>query len=94
MRFYPDFYKDKIVDMPVMFSYEGWAPWNKQFHADSLMVKLLPLFKKWYGDDFKTLQHPAQGLVYYKMDGKRRINLIHKGRSICTGCFYRLAAGA
>jgi len=75
MRFYPDFYKDKILDMPVTFSYEAWAPWNKQFHSDSLMVKILPLFKKWYGEDFKTLQHPAQGLVYYKMDGKRRINL-------------------
>lgn len=75
MRFYPSFYKDKIVDMPVTFSYEAWAPWNKQFQSDSLMVKILPLFKKWYGEEFKTLQHPAQGLVYYKMDGNRRINL-------------------
>ena len=75
MRFYPTFYKEKIVDMPVTFSYEAWAPWNKQFHSDALLVKILPLFKKWYGEEFKTLQHPTQGLVYYKMDGKRRINL-------------------
>ena len=75
MRFYPSFYKEKIVDMPVTFSYEAWSPWNRQFHSDSLLVKMLPLFKKWYGQDFKTLQHPAQGTVYYKMDGKRRINL-------------------
>ena len=75
MRFYPSFYKDKIVDMPVTFSYEAWSPWNKQFASDSLFVKMLPVFKKWYGEDFKKLQHPAQGTVYYKMDGKRRINL-------------------
>lgn len=75
MRFYPSFYKEKIVDMPVTFSYEAWAPWNKQFSADSLFVKMLPLFKKWYGSDFKVIEHPSQGTVYYKLDGKRRINL-------------------
>ena len=75
MRFYPSFYKEKIVDMPVTFSYEAWSPWNRRFQSDSLLIKILPLLKKWYGEDFKTLQHPAQGTVYYKMDGKRRINL-------------------
>lgn len=75
MRFYPSFYKDKIVDMPVTFSYEAWAPWNKQFSSDTLFVNMLTVFKKWYGGDFKELKHPRMGTVYYKMDGKRRINL-------------------
>lgn len=30
---------------------------------------------KIYGDDFKLVEHPNQGKVYYKIDGKRRINL-------------------
>ena len=75
MEFYPVFYKEKIIEMPVVFAFEGWAPWNKEFGADSLLVKLLPVFKKWYGDDFKLLDHEVMGKVYVKMDGKRRINL-------------------
>lgn len=75
MRFYPSFENDVIYEMPVLFSYEAWSPWNKQFHADSLMVGMLKVFKKWYGDDFKVLDHKTQGKVYYRIDNKRRINL-------------------
>lgn len=75
MRFYPSFYRDKIVDMPVLYSYEAWAPWNKQYSSDTLFVNMLTVFKKWYGDDFKLLEHKTMGKVYYKFDGKRRINL-------------------
>ena len=75
MRFYPSFYNDKIVDMPVLYSYQAWAPWNKQYSSDSLLVKMLDVYKKWYGADFKTLQHEKMGTIYYKIDGKRRINL-------------------
>ena len=75
MRFYPTFYNDKIVDMPVLYSYQAWAPWNKQYSSDSLLVKMLGVYKRWYGTDFKTLQHETMGTIYYKIDGKRRINL-------------------
>jgi hypothetical protein len=75
MQFYPVFYKGKIIEMPVVFTFEGWAPWNKEFGSDSLLVQLLPVFKKWYGDDFKELDHEVMKKVYVKMDGKRRINL-------------------
>ena len=75
MQFYPVFYKEKIIEMPVVFTYEGWAPWNKEFSSDSLLIKLIPVFKNWYGDDFKLLDHETMGKVYVKMDGKRRINL-------------------
>ena len=78
MRFYPTFENDKIYEMPVTFTYDSWAPWAPQFKADKLFVQMLPLFKKWYGEDFKELNHPTQGKVYYKMDGKRRINLFLK----------------
>lgn len=78
MRFYPSFYEEKIFEMPVTFTYEAWAPWNREYWADSLLVDMLPVFKKWYGDDFKKLQHPTMGTVYYKIDGKRRINLFRK----------------
>lgn len=75
MRFYPLFYQEKIVEMPVTFSYEAWAPWNKQYQSDVLLLKMLSVFKKWYGEDFKVIDHPRMGKVYVKMDGRRRINL-------------------
>lgn len=92
MRFYPTFYEDKIIEMPVTFSYEAWAPWNRQFFADSLFVNMLPLFKKWYGDDFKRIDHPEMGVVYYKMDGKRRINLYVKNERYVQAVFTDLKA--
>jgi hypothetical protein len=75
MEFYPSFHNDKIYEVPVLFKYEAWAPWNKEYSADALFPKILPLFKKWYGEDFQRLDHPTQGVVYYQMKGKRRINL-------------------
>lgn len=75
MRFYPTFEKERIFEMPVLFSYEAWAPWNRQFQSDSLLVEVLGLFKKWYGEDFKSLEHETMGTVYYRIDKKRRINL-------------------
>jgi hypothetical protein len=87
MRFYPTFYEDKIFEMPVTFNYEAWAPWNRRFWADSLLTDMLPVFKKWYGDDFKELQHPTMGVVYYKIDGKRRINLFKKDDQFVQAVF-------
>jgi hypothetical protein len=87
MRFYPTFQKDKIFEMPVTFTYEAWAPWNKRFSADSLLGDVLPVFEKWYGNDFKELQHHTMGVVYYKIDGKRRINLFKKDDQFVQAVF-------
>ncbi len=87
MRFYPTFYKDKIFEMPVTFTYETWAPWNRQYKSDTLLVNMLTLFKKWYGPDFKELNHHTMGKVYYKMDGKRRINLFIKDDQFVQAVF-------
>ena len=75
MRFYPFFYKDKIYQMPVTFTYEAWAPWNREYHADRLIEKVVPLLKKWYGGDFESTIHPKRGKVYARIDGNRRINV-------------------
>lgn len=75
MRFYPNFHEDKIYEMPVLFTYSTWAPWNKQYWSDKLLEQMYGVFKKWYGDDFKVINHPRQGKIYAKIDGYRRINL-------------------
>jgi hypothetical protein len=61
--------------MPVLFTYEAWAPWNREFSSDTLFIDMLEVFKKWYGDDFKVKENTTQGRMYYKFDGTRRINL-------------------
>jgi hypothetical protein len=78
MRFFPTFIDEKIFEMPVTYSYVAWAPWNRQYWAEELLPKVLEKYKEVYGDDFKLINHPTQGKVYYKIDGKRRINLFIK----------------
>lgn len=87
MRFYPTFENEKIYEMPVLFSYEAWAPWNRQFQSDSLLVGMVDLFKKWYGDDFEVLDHKTMGKVYYRIDKKRRINLFIKDEQFVQAVF-------
>lgn len=87
MRFYPTFIEDEIYEMPVTYTYESWAPWNKEFSAVVLFPKILESFKSIYGDDFKVVNHRFQGKVYYKMDGKRRINLFIKDEQFVQAIF-------
>jgi hypothetical protein len=75
MNFYPNFYESKIWEMPVKFTYEAWAPWNKPLSSDSLLLDVLTLFKEWYGPDFLEIKHQKWGSAYVKLDGNRRISL-------------------
>ena len=77
--------------MPVIFMYEKWAPWNKQYVADSLLVEMLEVFKRWYGEDFEVLDHKTMGKVYYRMDKKRRINLFRKDDQFVQAVFTDLS---
>ena len=87
MRFYPTFHNDRVYEMPVTFAYEGWAPWNRQFWSNELFPRMLTIFKKWYGPDFKEINHPTMGKIYYKMDGKRRINLFIRDEQFVQAVF-------
>jgi hypothetical protein len=75
MNFYPAFYRDKIDQMGVTFNYDGWAPWNKQLTADSLLADVLHLYKKWYamGNPFIKIENKERRTIYVKVDGNRRI---------------------
>ena len=87
MRFYPSFENDKIYEMPVTFTYEAWAPWNRQFQSDSLLIDMVKVFKKWYGNEFQIVNHKTMGTIYAKMDGKRRINLFIKDDQFVQAVF-------
>lgn len=76
MNFYPKFYEDKIHIMPVRYSYNGWAPWNKDLWSDSLLVDLLDLYEEKYNTDFKEIDHPDfDRSAYVSIQGNRSISM-------------------
>src|SRR5688572_2052666 len=77
MNFYPEFYQNRIVKMPVTFQYDAWAPWNKNLFADSLKEDVVNLYKKWYpnGNPFIKMDDKKRGTIYIKVDGNRRITI-------------------
>jgi len=85
LNFYPDFFQDKISDMPVRFNYKTWAPWNKELFADSLLLDVVDLMEEWYGEGFVKFSDPEKGEVYVKVDGNRRIMLHTKDDQYVEG---------
>jgi len=75
MYFYPKLWEDKIYEMPVSFSYDAWAPWNKELFADSLQADVRNIFEAWYGEGFIEVTHPQRGPAFVKMNGNRRITI-------------------
>ncbi len=77
MDFYPRFHDDKIIEMPILFSYTAWAPWNKHLFADQLKTEVLQLMEKWYGSGFIEIPSPTplRGSAFTKIDGNRRITV-------------------
>jgi hypothetical protein len=75
MTFYPNFKEGKIVEMPVQFSYDGWAPWNKKYSSAQLVEDIREWYEKEYGKGFIAVTHPLKGKAFIKIDGNRRITI-------------------
>lgn len=75
MNFYPEFFQDKIYEMPVRFLYKGWTPWNKKLSSDNLAADVLKWYESIYGDGFLKVIHPKRGIAYVKVNGNRRITI-------------------
>ena len=75
MNYYPEFAQGKIFEMPVRYIYNGWAPWNKKLSSDKLVLDVLSLYEKTYGEGFIKVKHPKRGMAYTKINGNRRITI-------------------
>lgn len=73
--FYPKFVDEKIVQMPIIYSYKGWAPWNTHLSADSLMYHLLPVISEEYGVEFETLSESSDNVIYVGIVGNTEIEI-------------------
>ena len=79
MNFYPSFSeKDELYQMPIEYNYHNWAPWNKQFYADSLIVQIANKFEKDYNTKFKVSKTEDGRPAYAAYDGTRKILLTTK----------------
>lgn len=78
MNFYPSFVEGKIAEMPVKFTYSGWAPWNMKLSSDSLQTNVLKWYEKEYGNHFIKVDHPKRGSAYVKINGNRRITIFRE----------------
>lgn len=82
MWFYPVFKDDKIIKMPIKFTYQAWAPWNAQLSSDSLLVDVKRMFVKWYGGSFILVSdNNNERKVWVKVDGNRRIRIFKENIS-------------
>ena len=72
MLFYAKFNdKDTITAMDIKFSYEAWAPWNKDLGSDKLIPVIKDTLLKWYpGNPFIKVNN-----ILVKVDGNRQIEM-------------------
>ncbi|GAB4405641.1 MAG: hypothetical protein OHK0039_06820 [Bacteroidia bacterium] len=74
MNFYPTFDSvGTILEMPVLFAYKGWSPWNKDLQAPALISEVLRLFERWYGGTFIEIKNREGRVIYVHVKGNRRI---------------------
>ena len=85
MNFFPVFEDDIIIEMPVTFAFDNWAPWNQESHSRALIEELVELFESWYGGSFHllTTADGRTGLVQVK--GNRRVLLFLDGEQRVKG---------
>jgi hypothetical protein len=74
LLFYPTFDEnEKIAEMKMEFSYQGWAPWNRELQSDSLKIKVIDMLSSWYGGNQFINVKLGETDVPIKVDGNRRI---------------------
>jgi hypothetical protein len=73
LGFYPKTVDDKISEMPVVFSYKGWAPWNEDLQSKYLIIEVKKLMDKWYDTKMSIMQKADGSKVLASVKGNRRI---------------------
>ncbi|HZV69262.1 MAG TPA: hypothetical protein VFG10_06940 [Saprospiraceae bacterium] len=74
MNFYPAFSEKEILyQMPVVYNYQSWAPWNKELYSDTLIVRVAEMLEKDYGITFTKEKTKDGRPAYYNYTGPRKI---------------------
>jgi len=74
LLFFPTFDEKEVLSgLDLKFSFEGWAPWNKDLQSDRLMEEVKKVLMKWYGGNDFVMAHAKGNDIPVKLDGNRRI---------------------
>jgi len=75
MLFYPNFKDDRIIEMPILFAYEDWSPWNKDSFSNKIIFEVRDLANKWYNIELKLVKDSTGYPGYVSVKGNKRITL-------------------
>ena len=73
--YYPKFQEDKIIQLPLQYTYNGWAPWNTHLVSDSLKVDVMNYLENQYNAEFKVLPDSGAVDIHYHIEGNREIRV-------------------
>lgn len=70
INFYPKFSNDVVSEMPVIYYYHAWAPWNKnELKQDSLQMQVVRYYERKYDTKLEKKEAKHGYDVYYKVIG-------------------------
>lgn len=75
MLFYPNFKDNMIVEMPILFAYDDWAPWNKETFANKFILNIRDLVSDWYDVSLKLVKDANGYPGYIAIQGNRQLAL-------------------
>ena len=79
MRFYPQFEENKIIRMPIEFSYVTFTPTDKSTTSEALIGEVKTLMEEWYGDGFIYMEdEEGARSLWIKVDGNGQIRIFKK----------------
>jgi hypothetical protein len=74
MNFYPEFEKNTICKMGISFNYQCWAPWNRDYYAETMLTDARQIIEKWYGTGFLEVKKPKTNKsIWVKVAGNRQV---------------------
>jgi len=86
MHFFPEFYNDSIYQMPLIFTYSNWSPFDPKTRPDSLLIKVKKILGDWYDIDFIKIPREEQNdFAYVAVSGNKRITLFSVGEMDVKG---------
>lgn len=76
INFYPKFVDNKISEMPMIFYFHAWAPWNtKELSQDSLQLQVVKYFENKYEVAFEKMESKPGYDIYYKAFGPLKVRV-------------------
>ena len=89
VNLYPVFVANKIVSLPVYYSYDLYAPWNPVYSLDTLFKEVIKMQKELYGNDFLTYSNSDDDEALVRVDRNRRISIFKNPNTNTVSVLYK-----